>query len=139
MITTVEVANRVWQMLQESDVKAMITGVIDYDRNDYANEDVVIIPHSILGEDSVRYGQVNVNIHVPDKPTQTQGVFRARRGRLVELRKKVVEVLQRHYEVGKGFDWTIGLISEFIPEQGHNEHYTSIALNVTIREKRPTN
>ena len=54
-------------MLQASEVKNFISGVIDYERNDYTKEDVIIVPHTIDGEASVRYGQINVNIHVPDK------------------------------------------------------------------------
>lgn len=135
MITTTDVAIRVWQMLQASDVKTMISGVIGYDRNDYSKEDIVIIPHAMLGEDSLRFGQVNVNIHVPDKATIKQGVYEARRGRLVELRKRVIEILQRHYEIGEGYNWTVGLISEFIPEENQHEHYTSIALEITFRQK----
>ena len=66
MITTEEIAVNVYQMLQQSEVKTMISGVIDYERNDYTKEDVIIIPHRIDGEGSVRFGQINVNIHVPD-------------------------------------------------------------------------
>ena len=62
MITTEEIAIRVYQMLQESEVKTMISGVVDYERNDYTKEDVIIIPHTITGEGSERYGQINVNI-----------------------------------------------------------------------------
>ena len=67
MITTEEIATRVYAMLQASEVKNFISGVIDYERNDYTKEDVIIVPHTIDGEASVRYGQINVNIHVPDK------------------------------------------------------------------------
>jgi len=47
MITTEEIAVRVYQMLMESEVKTMITGSIDYERNDYSKEDVIIVPHAI--------------------------------------------------------------------------------------------
>ena len=67
MITTEEIATKVYAMLQASEVKNFISGVIDYERNDYTKEDVIIVPHTIDGEASVRYGQINVNIHVPDK------------------------------------------------------------------------
>ena len=50
MITTEEISIRVYQLLQESEVKTMINGVIGYERNDYAKEDVVIVPHTIDGE-----------------------------------------------------------------------------------------
>ena len=64
-------------MLQASEVKNFISGVIDYERNDYTKEDVIIVPHTIDGEASVRYGQINVNIHVPDKViAQRQGASR---------------------------------------------------------------
>ena len=66
MITSEEIAAKVYEMLQNSSVKESISGVIDYERNDYDNEDVIIIPHRVDGESSVRYGQINVNIHVPD-------------------------------------------------------------------------
>ena len=54
------------------------------------------------GEASVRYGQINVNIHVPDKVIakgKGQAVYRTHFKRLIELRAKVVEVLKNHYEM----------------------------------------
>ena len=69
MITTEEIAVRVYKMLQDSEVKAIITGVIDYERNNYSKEDVIIVPHTIDGEGSVRFGQINVNIHVAESLT----------------------------------------------------------------------
>ena len=97
MITTEEIATRVYQMLQESEVKTMISGVIDYERNDYTKEDVIIVPHTIDGEGSVRFGQININIHVPDiaKPMgKGKSVHRINFPRLIEIRAKVIEVLQ---------------------------------------------
>ena len=60
MITTEEIAVNVYQMLQQSEVKTMISGVIDYERNDYTKEDVIIIPHRIDGEGSVRLDRKSV-------------------------------------------------------------------------------
>ena len=95
MITTEEIATKVYAMLQASEVKNFISGVIDYERNDYTKEDVIIVPHTIDGEASVRYGQINVNIHVPDKVIakgKGQAVYRTHFKRLIEIRAKVVEV-----------------------------------------------
>ena len=77
MITAEEIAVVAHNMLQESNVAEMISGQIDYERNDYAKEDVIIVPHRITGEGSVRFGQVNVNIHVPDlvKKTGNQAII----------------------------------------------------------------
>lgn len=138
MITTEEIAVRVYQMLTESEVKTMISGSIDYERNDYTKEDVIIIPHSIDGEESVRSGQINVNIHVPDlaiKSTNHPPVYRINYPRLIEIRKKVISVLQNHYERGCGYNWNIGLINPPIKEPEHNEHFVSIALEITVRNK----
>ena len=66
MISTEEIATRVYELLIQSNVAAMISGEIDYERTDYSNDDVIIVPHTITGEGSVRYGQINVNIHVTD-------------------------------------------------------------------------
>ena len=92
MFTTEEIAVRVYQMLMESEVKTMITGSIDYERNDYSKEDVIIVPHAIDGEESVRYGQINVNIHVPDKVKQRTHppVYRIDYQRLIEIGKTVI-------------------------------------------------
>lgn len=139
MITTEEIAIRVYQKLQESDVKTMIDGVIGYQRIDYSKEDVIIIPHTIDGEGSVRFGQINVNIHVPDiaqKQADGKAVFVTNTMRLVEIRGKVIEVLQRHYELGHGYNWTVGLINPPIKEPEHNEHFVSIALELTVRERK---
>lgn len=138
MITTEEIAVRVYQMLVESEVKTMITGSIDYERNDYSKEDVIIVPHAIDGEESVRYGQINVNIHVPDKVKKRTNspVYRIDYQRLIDIRKKVIAVLQNHYEIGSGYNWNIGLINPPIKEPDHNEHFVSIALEITVREKK---
>jgi hypothetical protein len=139
MITTEEIAVRVYQMLTESEVKTMITGSIDYERNDYDKEDVIIVPHVIDGEDSKRNGQINVNIHVPDKilkKANSQPVYRIDFQRLIEIREKVIAVLKNHYEKGKGYNWVIGLINPPIKEPDHNEHFVSIALEITVREKK---
>ena len=135
MITTEEIAIRVYQVLNESPVKDMISGVIDYERNDYDKEDVIIVPHTIDGEGSVRFGQINVNIHVPDLTIGNQSVYRTNTNRLVEIRAKCIEVLQNHYEKGKGYNWNIGRLNPPIKEQHHNEHFVSLALELTVREK----
>lgn len=111
MITTEEIAVRVYQMLQESEVKTMISGVIDYERNDYTKEDVIIVPHTIAGEDDVRFGQINVNIHVPDLPKRVNGktVFRTHFKRLIEIRSKAIEVLQTTMNTVPGITGPWGL------------------------------
>lgn len=138
MITTEEIAVRVYQMLVASEVPDMITGVVDYERNDYSKEDVIIVPHTIDGEDSVRFGQINVNIHVPDEKAIADSgspIFRINFPRLIEIRTKVIEVLKNHYESGKGYNWFIGRLNPPIKEQNHDEHFVSLALELTVREK----
>lgn len=142
MITTEEIAVNVYNMLQTSDVKNIISGVIDYERNNYAKEDIIIVPHRIDGEASVRYGQINVNIHVPDiaQPVgKGKAVYRINFERLIEIRAKVIDVLKNHYESGKGYNWNIGSLNPPIKEKDHNEHFVSLALELTIREKLLTN
>ena len=138
MITTEEIAVRVYQLLQKSQVKNLITGTIDYERSDYSKEDVIIVPHSITGEDSIRFGQINVNIHVPDlvKKTGKNPVYKTNFQRLIEIRAKVIEVLKNHYEVGKGYNWTIGMLNPPIKEPEQNEHFVSLALELTVRNKK---
>lgn len=129
---------RVYQLLQESQVKTMITGVIDYERSDYSKEDVIIVPHAITGEDSIRFGQINVNIHVPDlvKKTGKNSVYKINFPRLIAIRAKVIEVLKNHYEMGKGYNWTIGMLNPPIKEREQNEHFVSVALELTVRNKK---
>lgn len=138
MITTEEIAVRVYKLLQKSQVKNLITGTIDYERSDYSKEDVIIVPHSITGEDSIRFGQINVNIHVPDlvKKTGKNPVYKTNFPRLIEIRAKVIEVLKNHYEVGKGYNWTIGMLNPPIKEPEQNEHFVSLALELTVRNKK---
>lgn len=138
MITTEEISVRVYQLLQESQVKTMITGVIDYERSDYSKEDVIIVPHAITGEDSIRFGQINVNIHVPDlvKKTGKNSVYKINFPRLIAIRAKVIEVLKNHYEMGKGYNWTIGMLNPPIKEREQNEHFVSVALELTVRNKK---
>lgn len=135
MITTEEIAVRVYQLLQGSEVKTMINGVIGYERNDYAKEGVVIVPHTIDGEGSVRFGEIKVNIHVPDIANKSKSVYSTNFQRLIDIRAKVIEVLQNHCEVGKGYNWTIGKLNPPIKEQNHNEHFVSLGLEITVRQK----
>ena len=135
MITTEEIAVRVYQLLQESEVKTMINGVIGYERNDYAKEGVVIVPHTIDGEGSVRFGEIKVNIHVPDIANKSKSVYSTNFQRLIDIRAKVIEVLQNHCEVGKGYNWTIGKLNPPIKEQNHTEHFVSLGLEITVRQK----
>lgn len=139
MITTEEIAVRVYQLLQKSQVKKIITGTIDYDRSDYSKEDVIIVPHSITGEDSIRFGQINVNIHVPDLVVKKAGknpVYKINYPRLIKIRAEVIEVLKNHYEVGKGYNWNIGMLNPPIKEPEQNEHFVSLALELTVRNKK---
>lgn len=138
MITTEEIAVRVYQLLQKSQVKNLITGTIDYERSDYSKEDVIIVPHAITGEDSIRFGQINVNIHVPDlvKKTGKNPVYKTNFPRLIEIRAKVIDVLKNHYEVGKGYNWTIGMLNPPIKEPEQNEHFVSLALELIVRNKK---
>lgn len=135
MITTEEIAVRVYQLLQESEVKTMINGVIGYERNDYAKEGVVIVPHTIDGEGFVRFGEIKVNIHVPDIANKSKSVYSTNFQRLIDIRAKVIEVLHNHCEVGKGYNWTIGKLNPPIKEQNHNEHFVSLGLEITVRQK----
>lgn len=142
MITTEEIAIRVYQILQASEVSKMISGVVAYERTDYTKEDVIIVPHAIDGEGSVRFGQININIHVPDarkRISDGKSVFIAKRKRLMEIREKAIEVLQNHYELGCGYNWYVGLVNPPIKEQGHEEHFVSFALELTVREKKSNN
>lgn len=135
MITTEEIAVRVYQLLQESEVKTMINGVIGYERNDYAKEGVVIVPHTIDGEGSVRFGEIKVNIHVPDIANKSKSVYTTNFQRLIDIRSKVIDVLKNHYEIGKGYNWNIGRLNPPIKEQNQNEHFVSLSLEITVREK----
>ncbi len=138
MVSTEEISVRVYELLTGSPVAAMISGVIDYERTDYSKEDVIIVPHAIDGEGSVRFGQINVNIHVPDlvDKSQTNPTYRTNFNRLIELRKEVITTLVNHYEVGKGYNWNIGMLNPPIKEPDHNEHFVSLALELTVREKK---
>lgn len=138
MITTEEIAIKVYQMLQEHlDELTLTADQIDYERNDYGSDGIIVIPHDIDGEGSVRNGQINVNIHVPDVLIENGNypVYRIDYPRLIELKKAVIEVLKRHFEVGSGYSWSIGLMNPPIKEPDHNEHFVSIALEITVRNK----
>ncbi len=137
MITTEEIAVVAYNMLKESNVSNMITGQIDYERNDYTKEDVIIVPHRIDGEQSVRFGEVKVNIHVPDiiAGTVRLPVYRINFPRLTQIKGAVIEVLRSHYQDDAGWGWTIGGLDPPIKEPGKNEHFVSLSLEITVREK----
>lgn len=141
MITTEEISQRVYQLLTAAVTAQTLTisGIVDYERTNYSREDVIIVPHTSDGEASLRYGQINVNIHVPDlvltDPETGETVFRKNDTRLTEIRAQVIAVLQNHVEPGTGWNWYIGRLNPAIKEQGHNEHFMSLALQIVIREK----
>lgn len=137
MISTEEISTNVYAMLNSSRVAGMISGLIDYERNDYTKEDVIIVPHTIDGEGDVRYGQINVNIHVPDIKLSIgngKSVYRINHQRLIDIRSAVIEVLKNHYEEGSGYNWTIGRLNPPIKEPDRNEHFVSLALEITVRK-----
>lgn len=140
MITTEEIAVKVRELLLKSDVRTAISGVIAYQRCDYSKEDVIIVPHTITGGVNIeRYGQININIHVPDIPQNTGNgkcVYHVNFARLIQLRGMAIKALQNHYELGQGYNWTIGLINPPIKEPEQNEHFVSFALELTIRERK---
>ena len=140
MITTEEIAVVAYQMLTESqDIQDVLDdGYVDYERTDYTVDGIIVIPHTIDGEASVRNGQVNVNIHVPDIVAKKgkNPAYRINYPRLIELKKAVIKVLKSHYQTDEGWDWTIGLINPPIKEPDKNEHFVSLALEITVREKK---
>ena len=138
MVSTEEIGAKAYAMLEGSSVKDAITGEIAWQRTDYSNEDVIIVPHAITGEGSIQFGQVKINIHVPDRCidlTVGEPIYETNFPRLVELRKMCIEVLKSHYESGEGWNWTIGQMDPPIKEEGHNEHFVSLALEITARNR----
>lgn len=139
MITTEEIAQVAYRMLTAAKAEGIldITGQVAYERTDYTNEDVIVIPHTIDGEASLRFGQINVNIHVPDLVMEDGGktVTLTDMKRLTELRARVIDILKNHVEKGAGWNWYIGRLNPPIPEPGHTEHFVSLALELTVREK----
>ena len=141
MITTEEISQRVYQLLTAAVTAHTLTisGIVDYERTNYSREDVIIVPHTSDGEASLRFGQINVNIHVPDlnltDPETGETVFRKNDARLTEIRAQVIAVLKDYVEPGSGWNWYIGRLNPAIKEQGHDEHFMSLALQIVIREK----
>lgn len=140
MITTEEIAVVAHNMLQESDtVMGLLNGgYVDYERADYTKDAIIVIPHTIDGEGSVRNGRVNVNIHVRDlKQGKPKGntVYRTDFSRLIAIKKAAIEVLRDHYESNEGWNWTVGLVNPPMKEVGHDEHFVSIFLEITVRDR----
>lgn len=137
MVSTEEIGARAFEILSASNVAKTITGVVDWERSDYAKEGIIIVPHAITGEGSPRFGQININIHVPDPCTKLakgEPIYNTNFPRLVELRRMCIDVLKSHYESGEGWNWTIGLLNPPIKEPDHNEHFVSLALEITARD-----
>lgn len=136
MITTEEIAIRVYQILQENLDKLKLTAdSICYERNDYTTDGIVIVPKDCDGEGSVRNGMVFVNCHVPDlvRGSKKLQTYEANRQRLIELRKSAIECLSSHYEPDSRYSWKVTLLNPPVKEQGQNEHFNSFALEITIR------
>lgn len=138
MITTEEIMTRVYQMLTASDVAKSLTGSVCYERHDYTKEDIVVVSKGSDGDKHLSYGSIVVNVHVPDIKSRrgSTTVYDTNFPRLIELRSKVIETLQDHYERGKGYDWTIGRLDPPMKEVGQNEHFVTVYLEVTIRKNK---
>ena len=123
MITTEEIAVVVRDtLLGDAKINSLLSdpdNQIDYERSDYTTDGIIIIPRTIQGEGSVRNGQIN----------------RKNFPRLIELKKAVIDALKNHFQVEEGWNWSIGLINPPMKEQGHDEHFVSIALEITVRQK----
>jgi hypothetical protein len=139
MITTEEIAVEVRKKLLEGNISTMLSGgEIDYERTDYSKPGIIIIPHTIDGEGSVRNGQINVNIHVPDllvSKSTVNPIYRTYFEKLIALKKAVIEVLKSHYQSDAGWNWNIGLVNPPMKEPKHNEHFVSLALELTVRDR----
>lgn len=137
MIGSDEIAIKVYKLLRKA--RLSISGEVSYDRIDYSKEDVIIIPHTIDGEDSnIRLGQINVNIHVPDIEVDDNNgnkIYVADRKRLIDIRKECIEALRDHYESEEGYNWYIGRLNPPIKEPQFNEHFVTISLELVVREK----
>ncbi len=137
MISTDDIATRVYHILMNSSVSGMISGTIAYFRTDYSKEDIIIVAHTMHGSSSVRHGQINVNIHVPDisKKVGNTATFEPYKKRLNEIRKEVATTLRKYYNAEDGYSWTVSSMDPAIKEPNHNEHFMSVKLEITIRTK----
>ena len=137
MISTDDIATNVYHILNDSHIPGMITGSIGYYRIDYSKEDIIIVPHTMIGSSSVRYGQINVNIHVPDLNKNIGGsaTYIPHKKRLNSIRKEVAIILKKHYDGLEGYSWTVSSMDPAIKEQGHDEHFMSVKLEITVRKK----
>ncbi|MGE9516649.1 MAG: hypothetical protein ACQPRJ_03990 [Solitalea-like symbiont of Acarus siro] len=131
MLTGLDISTKVYQVLVTSPVKSEITGIIDYCRDDYSKEDIVIIPRTVIGDKSLRFSQINVNIHVPDITNGSK--TKPNLARLAYLSKLVIATLKSHYEYDEGYNWYIATIDPPYKENDINEHFVTLKLDVTIR------
>lgn len=111
---------------------------VGFDRIDYGKNGIIIVDLAIDGEGSLRFGRINVNVHVKDKIFANKGktINIADRNKLDDMSKAVIDVLKRHYNGNQGYNWYIGNISSPMAEQGQNEHIISIPLEIVIRERK---
>ena len=72
---------------------------------------------------------------MPDIVNKRKSVYTTNFQRLIDIRSKVIDVLKNHYEIGKGYNWNIGRLNPPIKEQNQNEHFVSLSLEITVREK----
>jgi hypothetical protein len=132
MKTSLDIVPYVFRMLDASAVPGMITGSIDYYRTEYTKEDIIIIPRTMTGEGFPQFGQINVNIHVPDIRNDNEQFFPDLE-RLQLIQTEVLKVLKRHYESNEGWNWNIGQIDPPYQEKDLKEHFISIKLELTVR------
>lgn len=136
MISTDDIAVKVYHILNNSHIPGLISGSIDYYRIDYTKEDIIIVPHTMIGSSSVRHGQININIHVPDFKmiVNKQETFIPNIQKLKTVRKEVANLLKKYYD-SSGYSWTIEAMDPAIKEQNHNEHFMCVKLEIVVRSK----
>jgi hypothetical protein len=137
MISTEDIAEDVYRILKSSTVSGNISGSISYFRYDYTKEDIIIVPHTMIGSSSLRHGQININIHVPDQKMiiNNKETYVPNQTKLKALKKEVATILKKHYDGNKGYSWTVEAMDPAIKEQNHNEHFMCVKLELVVRKK----
>ncbi len=137
MISTEDIAEDVYRILNDSAIVGMISGEIGYHRYDYTTEDIIIVPHTMVGSSSVRHGQININIHVPDEKMiiNNKETYVPKFQRLKVLKKEVATILKKHYDGNTGYSWTVEAMDPAIKEQNHDEHFMCVKLELVVRSK----
>lgn len=136
MITSGEVLNILYHILNDSVLSQMITGIICRKRPVDSNKEDIVINSLGMPNLQLQTGVINVNIHVPNIQLSSgpnQDVTQGNYPRMTELSKIAVSILDDYYSPDGMYSFSVqqeGIFEDADDDAATPDHYVNIRLIV---------